>query len=170
MKSSSAKSSPFFDLYRMCRFSAGPLNTMSRSSGVSWQNGTSVRTPMAPQTCFIRSHMSEPHTTTAPSSMVLLSSGTSAARFTVRAMPVPLHVGQAPSLLKASCSAPGPKNSCPQWGHESASSAATFRLGGTCWPQWGHMWLPTRENRRRRLFRSSLDVPNVERTPRTAGR
>ena len=154
----------------MCFFSAGPLKTMSRSASVSSRNGTFVRTPMAPHTCFMRSHMSVPHTTTAPSSMVLLSSGTSAARFTVRAMPVPLQVGQAPSLLNASDSAPGPKNSLPQCGHEMGSSAATLRLGGTCSPQCGHMWLPTRENRRRRLFKSSLEVPNVERTPGTAGR
>ena len=154
----------------MCLFSAGPLNTMSRSAGESSQNGTSVRTPMAPHTCFMRSHISEPQTTTAPSSMVLLSSGTSAARFTVRAIPVPPQVGQAPSLLKASCSAPGPKNLPPQRGHEIASSAATFKLGGTCLPQCGHTWLPTREKRSRRLFNSSLEVPNVERTPGTAGR
>ena len=78
---------------------------------------------MAPYICFIRSHMSEPHTTTAPSSIVLLLSGTRAARFTVRAMPIPLQVGHAPSLLKASYSAPGPKNSVPQWG------AVCWRLG-----------------------------------------
>ena len=49
-----------------------------------------------------------PHTTTAPSSMVLDSSGTSVDSSTVRTMPVPWQVGQAPSLLKASSSAPGP--------------------------------------------------------------
>ncbi len=59
----------------MCFFSAGPWKTMSRSSGVSSQNGTSVRTPIAPHTCFMRSHMSVPHGSTAPSSMVMDSSG-----------------------------------------------------------------------------------------------
>ena len=92
----------------MCFFSAGPWNTMSRSSGVSWLNGTSVRTPISAATCFMRSHMSVLHGTTAPSSMVRLSSGTSDASSTVRTMPVPSHSGQAPSLLKASSSAPGP--------------------------------------------------------------
>ena len=154
----------------MWRFSAGPSKTMARSSGVSSQKGTLVRTPMAPQTCFMRSHMSEPHTTTAPSSMDLLSSGTSAARLTVRATPVPPQVGQAPPLLKASSSAPGPRNFCPHAGQVRGSSAATLRLGGTWAPQCGHTWLPTREKSRRRLLRSSLEVPKVERTPGTAGR
>ena len=154
----------------MWRFSAGPSNTIRRSSGVSSQNGTSVRTPMAPQTCFMRSHIRVPHTTTAPSSIVLLSSGTSAARLTVRTMPVPLQAGQAPPLLKARSSAFGPKNSRPHSGHAIGTSSATLNVGGTCAPQCGHMWLPTRENSRRRLLRSSLDVPKVERTPGTAGR
>ena len=48
-------------------------------------------------------------------------------------------------------------------------SAATFKVGGTRWP-FGHTWLPARENRRRRLFKSSVEVPNVLRTPGTAGR
>ena len=52
--------------------------------------------------------MSVPHGATAPSSMVSVSSGTSAERSTVRTMPVPSHSGHAPSLLKASSSAPGP--------------------------------------------------------------
>ena len=38
---------------------------MSRSSGVSSQKGTLVRTPMAPQTCFMRSHMRLPQGSTA---------------------------------------------------------------------------------------------------------
>ena len=44
---------------------------------------------------------------TAPSSMVRDSSGTRVARSTVRTMPVPPQVRQAPWLLKASSSAPG---------------------------------------------------------------
>ena len=92
----------------MWRFSAGPWKTISRSSGVSSQNGTSVRTPISRQMSFMRSHMRLPHTTTAPSSMVLLSSGTSVDSSTVRTKPVPWQVGQAPSELKASDSAPGP--------------------------------------------------------------
>ena len=100
----------------MCFFSAGPLNTMSRSLGVSWLNGTSVRTPISRATCFMRSHMSVPHGATAPSSMVSDSSGTSASVSTVRTTPVPSHSGHAPSPLKASSSALGPKNSTPQTG------------------------------------------------------
>ena len=92
----------------MWRFSGGPLKTMPRSRGVSWLKGTFVRTPMAPQTCFMRSHIRLPQGLTAPSSMERVSSGTSAARFTVREMPVPPQVGQAPPLLKARSSAPGP--------------------------------------------------------------
>lgn len=42
--------------------------------------------------------------------------------------------------------------------------------GGTYVPQCGHAWLPTRENSRRRLFSSSVMVPNVLRTPGTLGR
>ena len=107
VKSSSAKSSPFFGLYRMCFLTAGPLKTMSRSLGVRSLNGTSVRTPIAPATCFIRSHINEPHGSTAPSSMLFDSSGTSAARFTLRTMPVPAQSGHAPAELKAKDSAPG---------------------------------------------------------------
>ena len=102
---------------------------MSRSSGVSSQNGTSVRTPMAPQTCFMRSHMRLPHGSTAPSSIEIDSSGTSAASFTRRTTPVPPQAGQAPVLLKARSSAPGPKNVFPQEGHVIGSSAATFMVG-----------------------------------------
>ncbi len=133
----------------MCFFTAGPWNTMSRSSGVSSQNGTSVRTPMAPQTCFMRSHMSEPHGSTAPSSMLMDSSGTSDASSTVRTMPVPPQVGQAPALLKARSSAPGSMNSTPHTGQTVARPSATSMLGGTWWPL-GHTWLPRRENRSRR--------------------
>ena len=92
----------------MCFFSAGPWNTRSRSWGVSWLKGTSVRMPISRATCFMRSHMSVLHGSTAPSSMVSVSSGTSVVSSTVRTMPVPSHSGHAPSLLKASASAPGP--------------------------------------------------------------
>ena len=142
---------------------------MSRSAGVSWLKGTSVRTPISRATCFMRSHMSMLQGATAPSSMASPSSGTSESRSTVRTMPVPSHSGQAPPLLKARSSAPGPKNSTPQTGHAIGRSAATFSVGGTRWP-FGHTWLPARENSRRRLFSSSVDVPKVLRTPGTLGR
>ena len=80
---------------------------MAFSSSVSSRKGTSVRTPIARQTSVIKDHISEFHGATAPSSMVRLSSGTSVARSTVRTMPVPPQVRQAPWLLKASSSADG---------------------------------------------------------------
>ena len=80
---------------------------MSFSASVSSQNGTSVRTPMARQTSTISDHISVFHGATAPCSMVRLSSGTSVARSTVRTMPVPPQLRQAPWLLKASSSALG---------------------------------------------------------------
>ena len=89
---------------------------MSRSSCVSRLNGTSVRTPHAPQTCFMRSHMRVPHGATAPSSMEIDSSGTSVDSSTTRVTPVPPQVGQAPSELNASCSAPRPSKAVPQAG------------------------------------------------------
>ena len=133
----------------MCFFSMGPWNTISRSSGVNSQNGTSVRTPIAPHTCFMRSHISVPHGSTAPSSMESDSSGTSDDSSTVRTMPVPPQVAQAPPLLKARSSAPGPKNCAPHTGQTRGSSNATLGEGGTRWPL-GHAWLPTRENSSRR--------------------
>ena len=154
----------------MCRFSAGPWKTMSRSSGVSSQNGTLVRTPMAPQTCFMRSHMRLPQGSTAPSSMEMDSSGTSEASFTVRTTPVPSQVGHAPPLLNARSSAPGPKNFSPQAGQLMGWSVATAVEGGAYAPQCGQRWLATREKSRRRLLRSSDMVPKVLRTPGTAGR
>ena len=102
--------------------------------------------------------------------MVLLSSGTSAALFTRRTVPVPPQVGQAPLLLKASSSAPGPKKVFPQVAHVIGCSAATDMEGGAYVPQYGHGWLPTRLNSRRRLFSSSDMVPKVLRTPGTLGR
>ncbi len=92
----------------MCFFSAGPCNTMSRSAGVSSLKGTSVRTPISRATCFMRSHMSVPQGGDGAVVDGEDSSGTSEASSTVRTMPVPPQVGQAPPLLKARSSAPGP--------------------------------------------------------------
>ena len=111
-----------------------------------------------------------PHGFTAPSSMEMVSSGTSVDLSTVRTMPVPPQVGQAPALLNARLSAPGPWNVVPQCGHVMGWSAATASVGGTWAPHVGHWWLPQRLNSRRRLLSSSDMVPKVERTPGTAGR
>ena len=89
-------------------FSAGPWNTISRSSGVRSRKGTSVRTPISRAMSRISFHMSCCHDATAPSSMESDSSGTSVDSSTVRTMPVPPQVVQAPPLLKARSSAPGP--------------------------------------------------------------
>ena len=67
----------------------------------------SVRTPIARQTSVINDHIREFHGATAPSSMERESSGTRVERSTVRTMPVPPQVRQAPWLLKASSSADG---------------------------------------------------------------
>ena len=80
---------------------------MSFSLSVSLQNGTSVRTPISRQISVISDHIRLFHGATAPSSMLSDSSGTSVARSTVRTMPVPLHVEQAPCELNASSSADG---------------------------------------------------------------
>ena len=56
-------------------FSAGPSNTISFSLSVKSRNGTSVRTPISRHTSVIRSHISDLHGATAPSSIVRLSSG-----------------------------------------------------------------------------------------------
>ena len=93
--------------------------------------------------------MSEPHGSTAPSSMDMLSSGTSEASSTVRTTPVPPHVVHAPPLLKARSSAPGPMNSAPQTGQRVARPRATSMEGGTRCPL-GQTWLPRREKRSRR--------------------
>ena len=50
--------------------------------------------------------------------------------FTRRTVPVPPQVGQAPPLLKASSSAPGPKKVFPQVAHVIGCSAATDMEGG----------------------------------------
>ena len=80
---------------------------MSFSLSLSSRRGTSVRTPISRQTSTISDHMREFHGATAPCSRVSDWSGTSESRFTVRTMPVPPQVRQAPWLLKASSSAPG---------------------------------------------------------------
>ena len=113
----------------MWRFSAGPWYTISFSSGVRSRNGTSVRTPISRAMSFIRDHISEPQGATAPWSMVSESSGTSVDSSTVRMIPVPEQVRQAPSLLKASCSAPGAYTLSPQTGQNMGCSAATSRVG-----------------------------------------
>ena len=69
---------------------------MSLSLSVSSRNGTLVRTPMARQTSVMSDHIRLFHGATAPSSMLMLSSGTSVARSTVRTRPVPSQVRQAP--------------------------------------------------------------------------
>ena len=64
--------------------------------GVSSRKGTLVRTPISRQTSVISDHISVFQGATAPSSMVRESSGTRVARSTVRTMPVPPQVRQAP--------------------------------------------------------------------------
>ena len=66
-----------------------------------------MRTPISRQTSTIKDHIREFQGATAPSSMVSDSSGTRVLRSTVRTMPVPSQVRQAPWLLKASSSADG---------------------------------------------------------------
>ena len=92
----------------MWRFSGGPWKTISRSLVVRSLKGTSVRTPMSRAMSTMSDHMSARQLATAPSSMVLVSSGTMVDSSTSRTIPVPPQVGQAPSLLKARLSAPGP--------------------------------------------------------------
>ena len=142
---------------------------MAFSSGVRSRKGTSVRTPMARQTSVISDHMREFQGATAPWSMVRLSSGTRAARSTVRIWPVPWQRGQAPPLLKARSSAPGGWKVTPHVGQTSGRSAATSSEGGTAWPL-GQQCSARRENIKRRLLSSSVPVPKVERMPGMPGR
>ena len=109
------------------------------------------------------------HGTTAPPSRVLESSGTRVASSTVRMMPMPSQRGQAPSELKASCSAPGGCTCSPHSGQSKGCSAATSMVGGTRWP-FGHRCDASLEKISRSMFSSSVEVPKVERTPGTAGR
>ena len=113
----------------MCFFSAGPSKTISRSRGVSSRKGTSVRTPISRHTSVISDHIREFQGATAPWSMLRDSSGTRVERSTVRTVPVPPQVRQAPWLLNASSSAPGAKKCSPHSGHASSCSAATARVG-----------------------------------------
>lgn len=79
---------------------------------------------------IISDHMRLPQGATAPSSIERLSSGTSVDSSTVRTMPVPPQVGQAPALLKARSSAPGAKKLVPHSGQTSGLPAATSSEGG----------------------------------------
>ena len=63
---------------------------------------------MARHTSVISDHMRLFQGATAPSSMLSVSSGISVLSSTVRTVPVPPQHLQAPWLLKASSSAPGP--------------------------------------------------------------
>ena len=110
---------------------AGPWKTISRSSAVSSRKGTSVRTPISRAMSFISDHIRVCHGATAPWSMDRDSSGTKVDSSTVRTIPVPPQVGQAPWLLKASSSAPGARTDPPHSGQKSGCSAATARVGGT---------------------------------------
>lgn len=94
-------------------------------------NGMSVRTPISRQTSVINDHIRLFHGATAPSSILIESSGTSESRSTVRTLPVPPHFGQAPCELKASCSALGAWTRSPHSGQMISCSAATFSVGGT---------------------------------------
>ena len=67
-----------------------------------------VRTPISRQTSVISDHISEFQGATAPSSIERFSSGMRVERSTVRTVPVPPQVRQAPPLLKARSSADGP--------------------------------------------------------------
>ncbi len=97
----------FLDLYRMCFFTAGPWKTISFSSAVRSRNGTSVRTPISRQTSVISDHIRLFQGATAPPSMVRESSGTRVDSSTVRTLPVPPHLWQAPRELNARSSAEG---------------------------------------------------------------
>ena len=80
---------------------------MSFSLSVNSRKGRSVRTPISRQTSTISDHIRVFQGATAPCWMVRESSGTRVAGSTVRTMPVPPQVRQAPWLLKASSSALG---------------------------------------------------------------
>ena len=147
----------------------GPSYTMAFSSSVRSRKGTSVRTPIARTTSVISDHIRLFQGATAPSSMVRLSSGTRVDRSTVRTVPVPPQHAQAPAELKASSSAPITLTYSPQTGQCTSFSAAQSRVWGTSCP-FGHLYTDRRENISRRLFSSSVEVPNVERMPGTPGR
>ena len=128
-----------------------------------------MRTPIARHTSVISDHMREFHGATAPSSIVSESSGTSESIFTLRTTPVPEHSGQAPVELNEKSSAFGGANSAPHSGQIRRFPVATLNDGGTrC--SLGQTWLPSLEYIRRRLFDSSVSVPNVLLTFGIAGR
>ena len=160
---------PFLERSVISFFSSGPSRTMSLSQSSRARHGTSVRTPnsRAMSGCTFQPNMF--HGLTAPSSRVLDVSGTSASSSTSRTIPVPSQTGQAPSELNASASAPGATTSAPHTGQKNGTSAATSIVGGTRWP-FGHTCEARRENTKRSTLSSSVDVPNVERTPGTPGR
>ena len=66
-------------------------------------------------------------------------------------------------------SAEGGKKLAPHSGHTSCCPAATASAGASRCP-FGHRWAARRENISRRLFKSSVPVPNVLRMPGTPGR
>ena len=140
---------------------------MSRSSSVRSLNGTSMRTPRASATRYIQLIPNMFQDSTAPSARVLFQSGTSFDLSISLTMPVPEHLGQAPSLLKARDSALGPSNDAPHSGQVSDLPAATSMDGG-CRCPLGQRWLPSLENMRRRWLSSSDIVPKVLLTPGTA--
>ena len=102
---------------------------MSFSRSVKSLKGICVRTPIARQTSTIKDHIKEFQGATAPASMDSVSSGTNVVGSTVRMIPVPSHLGQAPWLLNANSSAQGAKNSAPQIGQISFCSVATAKVG-----------------------------------------
>ena len=141
---------------------------MSLSSSVRSLKGTSTRTPRDSATLYIQLIPNMFQDSTAPCPRVLFQSGTSFHMSTSLTIPVPEHLGHAPSLLNAMDSALGPSNSAPHSGQTSILPAATSMEGGCMWP-FGQRWLPSLENIRRRWFRSSDIVPKVLLTPGTVG-
>ena len=124
-----SKSLPFLLETATLRFSAGPCSTISRSASLSSVYGTSMRTPRSATTCGMNEKPNIDQGATAPSAIVFDGSGTSAAPSIARTTPVPEHVGQAPSELKASASAPGGEKAAPHTGHVRSSPAATSMVG-----------------------------------------
>ena len=163
-----SKTFPVDDSIATSLVTSGPLYTMSLSSSVRSLNGTSTRTPRDSATLYIQLMPNMFQDSTAPWPRVLSQSGTSLETSTSLTMPVPEHLGQAPSLLNASDSALGPSKEAPHSGQTSAFPAATSVDGGRRCP-FGQRWLPSLENIRRRWFSSSDIVPNVLLTPGTAG-
>ena len=129
-KVKSRSCTPFIDVTTICFFSSGPLNTISRSASVRLRNGTFVRTPNSRTISGCTLNPNVRQGTTAPSSIVSDSSGTSVASSTSRTMPVPWQRRQAPVELNARSSAPGPMNATPHSGHTVSAPVATSSEGG----------------------------------------